>query len=90
MATPQHIGIAKNNYNRASHEMEVLVTRLERELISTGNMVSPVKRINTAPLQQLLQILARTGAQALHETLSKKTAGDVIDVEAEIIDKETR
>jgi hypothetical protein len=90
-ATPSQTEQVRAAYNKASHELEVLVVRLERVLLLSGAVV-PASRQRGKPivaspvLQGLLVNIARAGAQALHETLNPGQKTEVKEVVAEVID----
>jgi hypothetical protein len=95
-AQPSAVEKVRVAYNKESHELELLVAKLEKTLLLNGQIV-PAKRRpkNTFPWQELITLLARAGADGLSEALNPEQAqprpppvqnrknDDVIDAEIE-------
>ncbi len=70
-ATPNQLEQIKNAHNRAAHDLEVLVGRMERLLLLSGQVVPVNKRPpNPIPWQQLFGLLAKVGAEGLSGALN--------------------
>lgn len=91
-ATPAHTEQVRAAYNKTSHELEVLVVRLERVLLLSGAVVPTGRRVGkqiaaSPVLQSLLAGIARAGAQALNDALNPAPQRiEMKEVIAEVID----
>lgn len=88
-ATPKQIETHKKNYERACHELEVVVARLERLLAISGKAV-PMAIKATAkpdfPWQSLFSMIAAGAKAAEHAVTAPLKDPHVIDVEATTVD----
>jgi hypothetical protein len=82
-AAPASVEKVRIAYNRESHELELLVAKLEKALLLNGQLI-PAKRRpkNNFPWNELFALLARAGAEGLSGALNGVPGGSQKPVEA--------
>lgn len=76
-APPSQVQRVRVAYNKESYELEKLVVQLERMLLTGGRMVPATRKTaKPFPWNELLNLLAKAGAEGLHGALNGAEVGE--------------